>query len=488
MKLPIEEVFLSDTSKSYQYHVWQKEGKIRKIYSKLFTQNMTDDIDQIVRRNLWDIVKLIYPAAIIADRTALELKPAEDGSIFVISVKKRPASIGNITIKPRKGASPLDNDKLFMGNLYLPSTERALLENLKGYRSGGNEISRCLDDAEIEEYLDKTLSRYGEDALNNLRDNARKISVKLELTEEFNKLNKIISALLQTRQVPLESNVGNLRQSGLGYDANRVTLFHKLAQAIENYAPNIRYCREQKLDNLYFYESYFSNYIEGTKFEVSEAKEIIFSGKVPENRPADAHDILGTFKVVSNDNLMKQIYHNFDEFLDILKRRHALLMSGRPDKNPGTFKSLQNQAGSTLFVAPRNVIGTLNQGFDIYKKIDTAFGRAVFMMFMISEVHPFDDGNGRTGRVMMNAELAANDEYRIIIPNVYRNNYISSLRAMTNDGYAEALLKTLNFAQKYTQMIGWRDFDEATEMLQNTHAFMDANEADENGIRLELPR
>ena len=321
-----------------------------------------------------------------------------------------------------------------------------------------------------------------------MRDNARKISAKLELSEEFNKLNKMISALLQTRQVPLESNVGNLRQSGLGYDSNRVTLFHKLAQAIESYAPNIRYCREQKLDNLYFYESYFSNYIEGTKFEVSEAKEIIFSGKVPENRPADAHDILGTFKVVSNDNLMKQRYHNFDEFLDILKRRHALLMSGRPDKNPGTFKSLQNQAGSTLFVTPRNVIGTLNQGFDIYKNIDTAFGRAVFMMFMISEVHPFDDGNGRTGRVMMNAELAANDEYRIIIPNVYRNNYISSLRAMTNDGYAEALLKTLNFAQKYTQMVGWRDFDEATAMLQNTHAFMDANEADENGIRLELPR
>ena len=207
MKLPIEEVFLSDTSKSYQYHVWQKESKIRKIYSKLFTQNMTDDINQIVRRNLWDIVKLLYPSAIIADRTALELKPAEDGSIFVISDKKRPASIGNITIKPRKGTAPLDNDKLFMGNLYLPSTERALLENLKGYRSGSNEISRCLKDAEIEEYLDKTLSRYGEDALNNLRDNARKISAKLELSEEFNKLNKMISALLQTRQVPLKSNM-----------------------------------------------------------------------------------------------------------------------------------------------------------------------------------------------------------------------------------------------------------------------------------------
>lgn len=487
MKLPIEEVFLSDTSKSYQYHVWQKEGKIRKIYSKLFTQNMIDDVDKIVWRNLWDIVKLLYPGAIISDRTALELKPAKDGSIFIISDKKRPASIGNITIKPRKGIAPIESDKLFMGNLYLPSTERALLENLKGYRSGNNEVSRCLTEAEIEEYLDKILSRYGEDALNRLRDASRKISLELGLAEEFNKLNKIISALLQTRQVSLESNLGSLRQKGLGYDANRITLFHKLAHSIENYAPNIRYCHEQKLDNLYFYEAYFSNYIEGTKFEIDEAKAIIFGGKFPENRPADAHDILGTFKVVSNENLMKQRYHNFDEFLDVLRRRHALLMSGRPDKHPGTFKNLQNQAGNTLFVAPQNVIGTLKQGFDIYKSIDIAFGRAVFMMFMISEVHPFDDGNGRTGRIMMNAELAANDEYRIIIPNIYRNNYISALRAMTDDGYAEALLKTLNFAQKYTQMIGWQDFDTATTLLRSTHAFMDANQAEDNGIRLELP-
>lgn len=109
------------------------------------------------------------------------------------------------------------------------------------------------------------------------------------------------------------------------------------------------------------------------------------------------------------------------------------------------------------------------------------------MMFMISEVHPFDDGNGRTGRIMMNAELVANNEYRIIIPNIYHNNYLSALRAMTNNGYAEALLKALNFAQKYTQMIDWSDFDTATQMLNNTHAFMDSNQADEDGIRLELP-
>ena len=49
-------------------------------------------------------------------------------------------------------------------------------------------------------------------------------------------------------------------------------------------------------------------------------------------------------------------------------------------------------------------------------------------MEMVSEVHPFTDGNGRVARVMMNAELSAVDAARIIIPSVYRNEYIACLR------------------------------------------------------------
>lgn len=163
-------------------------------------------------------------------------------------------------------------------------------------------------------------------------------------------------------------------------------------------------------------------------------------------------------------------------------------MGSRTEKHPGELKKQKNQAGTTIFVNPENVIGTLEQGFDIYKTIDTAFGRAVFMMFMISEIHPFDDGNGRTGRVMMNAELVANNEQRIIIPTIYRNNYLSALRALTNSGNVEAILKVLDFAQKYTNMINWEDFNDATKILDETHAFMDANQAEEEGLRLVLPR
>lgn len=96
------------------------------------------------------------------------------------------------------------------------------------------------------------------------------------------------------------------------------------------------------------------------------------------------------------------------------------------------------------------------------------------------------DGNGRIARIMMNAELSAANEFRIIIPTIYRNNYLASLRALSQNR-AEPYLRTLDFAQKYTAAIDWTSYETSRLQLENTHAFMDANEADFNGIRLVMP-
>jgi Fic family protein len=45
--------------------------------------------------------------------------------------------------------------------------------------------------------------------------------------------------------------------------------------------------------------------------------------------------------------------------------------------------------------------------------------------FLVSEVHPFLDGNGRLARVMINAELAAARQMRVLIPIVYRSSRTS---------------------------------------------------------------
>src|SRR5579863_5920367 len=56
-------------------------GRLRKLGSRLYTRNLKDPPEKIVQRNLWPLVAAYLPDALIADRTALENRPAVDGSV-----------------------------------------------------------------------------------------------------------------------------------------------------------------------------------------------------------------------------------------------------------------------------------------------------------------------------------------------------------------------------------------------------------------------
>ena len=102
-------------------------------------------------------------------------------------------------------------------------------------------------------------------------------------------------------------------------------------------------------------------------------------------------------------------------------------------------------------------------------------------------MHPFDDGNGRTARVMMNAELHTGGQSRIIIPTVYRNNHLAALRGATHNRNFAGLAATLDFARRYTARIDFSDRTTAEADLGRTNALISPTEADESGIRLIMP-
>lgn len=99
------------------------------------------------------------------------------------------------------------------------------------------------------------------------------------------------------------------------------------------------------------------------------------------------------------------------------------------------------------------------------------------MMMLVSEVHPFTDGNGRTARLMMNAELVAAGQERIIVPTAYRTDYLGALKAFSRNGQAGPLIRMLDAAQRYTGMIDWRSFERARAMLDDANAFAEGADA-----------
>jgi hypothetical protein len=87
----------------------------------------------------------------------------------------------------------------------------------------------------------------------------------------------------------------------------------------------------------------------------------------------------------------------------------------------------------------------------------------------------------------MNAELVSQNEARIIIPTVFRINYLNALKSLSHNGSSQALIKVLDFAQNYTSQINWSHYEKAKKQLLETNAFQDPYEADQLGSHLTLP-
>ena len=487
------EAFVSSTAISREVSRRCKAGLLRKLGSRLYTSNLVDAPEAIVLRNLWDIVAGYFPGALIADRTAFENAPAADGSVCLVAQTDGTHILPGITLRPRRGVGPQDSDRPFLNALRLSSTTRAWLDNLRPSRPRGGRLPRTLGRRELEERLDGLIRRAGIDAANRLRDEARALAPAIDRTAEADRLDALVGAVLGTRSTqaePLSSPMAQGRRAGRPFDPARLALFQTLHRALRDMPPTDRPAAKRDPEaaaTLAFYDAYFSNFIEGTEFAVAEAADIVLRGRIPSERPADAHDVMGVWRIVSDDARMRSTPSSAGAFIDLLRQRHAVVMAGRPELRPGEFKRVPNQAGATLFVQPEDVYGTLERGFELGRSLETPFQRAVFMHFLIAEVHPFADGNGRIARIVMNAELAAGGEERIVVPAVYRGNYLAAQRALTHNRAPDPLIRTLDYAQRWTAAVDWRTVDGTAETLTECNAFLESDGAEEEGRRLRMP-
>ncbi|HLG41467.1 MAG TPA: Fic family protein [Chitinophagaceae bacterium] len=469
----------SDKKLSREVARLEKGKKLRKISPRIYTSNFTDSPKEIIKRNLFQILGHLYPGSLLSHRSAFEFQPTRAGHIFLTHTYTKKINLKGITLRFLKGHKPFEGDNPLSGKLYVSQKARAFLENLQSSRRPGP-TSKCLTLPEIEEKLEQIIRVNGEGELNNLRDLARIIARKLKMKKEFGRLTNMIGALLATKPSEiLSSPVASARAFGLPYDPDRIKLFEDLFRELQQrefkYRPE-KNVSSKSFKNFAFFESYFSNYIEGTMFEVDEAKKIITSKKPLPARNEDSHDILGTYHLVSDKDEMSVIPKSADHLLKILSYRHQVLLGARNDKSPGQFKDRNNRAGSTLFVDFNLVRGTLIKSFDFYKALQHPFAKAAYMMFVISEVHPFLDGNGRIARIMMNAELVAGNQSKIIIPTVYRDDYMGVLKKLTKQRNADPYIRMLERAHAFSENVYDGDMDEMQHYLERCDAFKEHRE------------
>jgi len=463
-------------------------GGLKKLYAGVYTSNLDAPPAAVVQRHWLQIVGHLLPAGVISHRSAFDGGP-QAGSLYITRGKtRRTLQLPGLAVEvlPGPGAVTAGTMRdVAYGSLFLSSEARRFLENLT---RGRGWAERVIPQTALEALLEKMLALRGEHRLNGLRDACGALADGLGLSAEYRRLDRLAAALLGSHSASrLSTRQAMARAAGRPYDPERVELFDALFAALNRHviapvadpAP-----RGAARENFAFFEAYFSNYIEGTTFTVAEAERIVFEGHIVENRHQDSHDVLGTFAAATRSPWRDEPASDPDGFLAWLKSVHALVMQQRPDKRPGDWKDQVNQAGSTVFVLPELVPGTLREGFERIGALVEPVARALMTMFVVTEVHPFADGNGRTARLAMNAVLSQAGQCRTIVPTVYREDYLLPLKALSHHGDPGPFIAAMTRIQSWTAAF---DYSQARGELRVQLARCNAFQEDLHRFRLVFP-
>ena len=451
-------------------------GSRQKLAPGLYARAGTlEEVTAIVRRGWATVAAATVPDAVVSFLSAISGGITPDGELTLAHPTRfnKVHHFPGLDIVVLKGEGALECDlKLGSNALYWAERPRALLENLgrkarKRPRTAGRDG--------VEEYLVKILAASGETGLNEVRDRARSLAPLLHREPELLMLEALISSLLGTRaKGELRTRAGHLVAQGTPADDERLARLETLAAHLRiTPLPAIAESATtyEARANQAFFESYFSNYVEGTRFDVAEARAIVFDNRISEARPKDSHDVLGVFQMALNPPSRDTVPPGGNDFIPELQARHAFMMQRRPEAMPGQFKLETNFAGNTRFVEPIRVRGTLIEGSRLATSIPEGLARAIYYGFLVSEVHPFHDGNGRLSRLLMNAELSRIGLTRIVIPTLFHPQYLDCQRVLTRQNDPEPLTAAMARMSRWTASFDFAQYDSLLTAMHRSNAF-----------------
>jgi Fic family protein len=195
-----------------------------------------------------------------------------------------------------------------------------------------------------------------------------------------------------------------------------------------------------------------SNRIEGSRLSEDQTRYIFETNtiNVPEDETADVDDIIETVNHFSCfDYMLACAEEPLSE--DIIKKYHNLLKSNTSDAKKdwfriGDYKTRPNTVGDMETTAPDRVSEEMRKLLLSYNNKSFLFLEDIVEFhYEFERIHPFQDGNGRVGRMIMFKECLANGVLPYIIGHEHKLFYYRGLKEFSNEkGY---LLDTCRSAQ-----------------------------------------
>jgi Fic family protein len=218
--------------------------------------------------------------------------------------------------------------------------------------------------------------------------------------------------------------------------------------------------------------SFNSNRIEGSRLSEEQTRYIFETNTigVENGGSVNVDDIIETVNHFACFDYM--LLHAAEELSeDMLKEYHRILKTGTSDAKKewfrvGAYKARPNFVGESKTTAPGKVAEEMRKRLKAYSREDAVdLAKIVEFHHEFESIHPFQDGNGRVGRLIMFKECLAKGILPFIIDHRHKMFYYRGLREFQNErGY---LMDTCLSAQdEYKKLVCYFFPDAAGTVLR----------------------
>lgn len=207
--------------------------------------------------------------------------------------------------------------------------------------------------------------------------------------------------------------------------------------------------------------AYNTNHIEGSKITEDQTRYIYETNTLLAEKDSvtDLDDILETanhFKLVDYmlDIADKKLTEN------MIKEFHRILKEGTSDGRKdwfvvGDYKKLSNEVGGLKTTEPKNVERDMKKLLEWYDSLEQVTIKEIIEFHAkFEKIHPFQDGNGRVGRIIVFKECLKNNIVPFIILDKDKLFYYRGLNQYQSNKEKGYLIDTcLNAQDQYTEML-----------------------------------
>lgn len=213
--------------------------------------------------------------------------------------------------------------------------------------------------------------------------------------------------------------------------------------------------------------AYNSNHIEGSRLSEDQTRYIYETHSIISNKEEsisinDINETLNHFRcfdyILENVNILTE---------ELIKEIHKILKTNTLDSlqdwfKVGEYKLRPNTVGGKRTTPPSKVKGEMRKLLKEYnEKENITFDDIIEFHYNFESIHPFQDGNGRVGRLIMFKECLRNNIVPFIIDEKYKAFYYRGLKEFEYEkGY---LIDTCLSAQdKFKELLDYFEIEETT--------------------------